>query len=289
MTASLIDPAAVAAILANPRRPQFVDEAPVDSALSFARAARLTDREWRRAWSGAMDVLNPCVEEARTRTDGTEIAAILLNRTMNLMAYALTEFAGASADPRRKVRTKTDQVLKVTWEGMSRAIAAGVDEYAGEVHTQMTAAADAAAREATDARRLLDAASAQLTREREEAAREIARLNALLTSERSATVNRERTTRNELHQLRQDHAAQASVIAHLNAECERLEHLLETATAPEVTPMEPQNARERASLHVYLNANAGGSLAQWRAAHPSPAAMVQQLRVAILPLLGRAA
>jgi hypothetical protein len=105
---------------------------------------------------------------------------------------------------------------------------------------QMTAAADAAQLEATEARRQLDAASAQLIREREAHAADMARLTALLSSERSATVNRERAARNELHQVRNDLTNAQATVARLNAECERLEQMPPLAVpAPplEVVPM----------------------------------------------------
>ena len=256
--------------------------------LSAGQIARMTPADWRRAFEQTVTLTDQQITQARTRTDGTEIAAYLLAHGLDVVAHGIGLFNGAHADPRGELRVLIEDTLTTIWQGLNRAIQSGVEEYAGEVHTQMSAAADAAARDATDARRLLDAASAQLIREREQHQQEVKRLEGVLASERSATVNRERSARNELHQLRQDHAAQASVIAHLNAECERLETLLELATAPEVI-MEPQNARERASLHVYLRHYPGSTVATWRAAYPTPEAMLTQLRAVILPLLGRAA
>lgn len=326
MTASLIDPAAVAAIKANPRRPQLADiVAPDDCALSPARAARLTDRQWRRAWSGATEVLADYTQAARRREDGTEIAAYLLDRMLDLTAYALTEFAGASPDPRRNIRTKADDVLTVTWDGISRAIAEGVELHLAEVEAviqatlnaereQVTAGADAAAREATEARRALDAASAQLTREREQWTSEVTRLQAQLDSERSATINRERTARNEVHQLRQDLAASRTVIASLNAECERLEAQAAAPDPVEVDPMKkiyPTNALEWASLCVFMRARRGEKtltwngkclfrgesqialplvdVQRWRDTYATPEAMLKQLRAVVRPILRQVA
>lgn len=189
-----------------------------------------------------------------------------------------------------------------------------------EAREQGTHAADQAQVELTEQRRLLDAASAQLTREREAHAREVRRLTGLLESERRATVERDRTVRNDLHQLRQDLASARTVIASLNAECERLELALATASAPqpteEVPPMpllsptpSPQSALERASLCVFLRDQrqrgdvrwdpAGvfgqgrhiplADIRAWRAAYPTPAAQLAQLRAVVRGVLGRAA
>ncbi|OLV20154.1 hypothetical protein [Deinococcus marmoris] len=323
MTASMINPADIAAIKAQPRRAPTADLVPPeDCALSFARAARLTDREWRRAWISAMDVLTVHTTAARKREDGSEIAAYLLDRTLDLTSFALTEFAGASADPRRRIRDRTDEALAVIWDGIKASISEGIEVYRTEIEgqsqatlaaerEQMTAGADAAAREATEARRALDAASAQLTREREASAREIARLTRLLDSERSANNNRERDARNEAHQLRQDLASSRTVIASLNAECERLEAQVAAPIAVEEVPMpsdQPKNALESASLCLFLRKkqNAPGLtwkenqrlmllpeshpfVLEWRAAYPTPEAMLAQLRAVVLPMLGRVA
>lgn len=109
-------------------------------------------------------------------------------------------------------------------------------------------AADQAQADATDARRMLDAAQAQITRERAQADAEIQRLKDTLASERSATVNRERDTRNRIQQLERDAQEAQKVIAHLNRECDRLEGELTQAqqvrtdvSALQETPM-PQPA-----------------------------------------------
>ncbi|MFB9991544.1 hypothetical protein ACFFLM_06130 [Deinococcus oregonensis] len=114
-------------------------------------------------------------------------------------------------------------------------------------------------------------------------------------------VARERDTRNQIQQLEQDARSNATVIASLNAECERLEGL--TAPRLEVLPLSPTAAAptsvlERASLTTFLwvrlqqpalsQADAlaplayDHSLAEWRAAYPTPDSQKKQLARATL-------
>jgi len=183
---------------------------------------------------------------------------------------------------------------------------------------QMTAAADAAQREASEARRQVDAVSAQLARERAAHAEELARLTEQLTRERTATVNRERTARNELHQAQNDLKTAQSVIANLNAECERLEaqSLTPVSTPLEVLPVTKQKTIKQMkcpselgamSLRAYLVAEGVenvrlegrqvtwgksiplGMFEAWCGQYPTPAHQLAQLRAIALPILRRAA
>ena len=322
VTASMITPATIEAIKA--RRVSVPEEAVVTSRdgkplISPQRIMRMTSQEWRKGFEHTITLLNSQVDEARTRTDGTEIAAYILQHGLDVIAHGIALFNGAHHDPRAELRAAIEETLKIIWDSTARTIQAGVEEYAGKLHAeqstlldaereQMTAGADAAAREATEARRALDAASAQLTREREQWGQELARLQAQLDSERSATVNRERTARNEIHQLRQDLAASRTVIASLNAECERLETQATAPTSVEVPMNQPSTALESASLCLFLrerlrlptlNWNASGvrlldrdvapHLTAWRAAYPTPEAMRAQLRAVVRPILAQAA
>lgn len=108
-------------------------------------------------------------------------------------------------------------------------------------------AADQAQADASEARRQLDAASAQLTRERAAHEQALAELRRTLAAERAATINRDRDTRNQIHQLEQDRRNLSSTVGHLNRECERLE--AELATARTATP-EPAPTSAPAALEV---------------------------------------
>lgn len=184
-----------------------------------------------------------------------------------------------------------------------------------EATEQATRGLDQAQAEATEQRRLLDAASAQLARERAAHAAEVQRLTVLLEGERRAHVERERAARNELHQLRQDLANQRGTVAHLNAECARLEERLGEATrpalslVPEVLTMPTHNpALANLSLAAYLreqdfhttvDGNTGrlqthGDIPEalereWAVKYPDDASRLAQLRALLRPLLRRAA
>lgn len=108
-------------------------------------------------------------------------------------------------------------------------------------------AADQAQSDASEARRQLDAASAQLTRERAQHEQALAELKRTLAAERAATINRDRDTRNQIHQLEQDRRNLAATVGHLNQECERLE--AELTAARTATP-EPAPASAPAALEV---------------------------------------
>lgn len=108
-------------------------------------------------------------------------------------------------------------------------------------------AADQAQADASEARRQLDAASAQLTRERAGHEQALADLQRTLAAERAATINRDRDTRNQIHQLEQDRRNLSSTVGHLNQECERLE--ADLAAARTATP-EPAPAPTPAALEV---------------------------------------
>jgi hypothetical protein len=176
-----------------------------------------------------------------------------------------------------------------------------------------TAGADEVQRELSEYRRATEAASAQLVRERETHARELAELKAahaanvtglqqqLSRGARIAT-DQERQWNEQRRQLLADQATAQSTIAHLNSECERLEAL--HVPQPKVIRMPnqdlPQNALEEASLTNYLRNTLNDpkiklgavvisdeQLSAWRAAYPTPAAQLAQVRAVVLPLAGK--
>ncbi|GGR62713.1 hypothetical protein GCM10008959_25940 [Deinococcus seoulensis] len=184
-------------------------------------------------------------------------------------------------------------------------------------------AADQAQADASEARRQLDAASAQLARERAAHEQALADLKRTLAAERAATINRDRDTRNQIHQLEQDKRTLAATVGHLNEECERLEAQLaaartatpepEPAPAPapaalEVTAMPTPTLNPRLaamSCAVYLTAHgiptrADGDhltgeqtvqrselIVAWSAEYPTDEARRAHLRASIRPLLAQ--
>lgn len=182
-------------------------------------------------------------------------------------------------------------------------------------------AADQAQADASEARRQLDAASAQLTRERAAHEQALAELKRTLAAERAATINRDRDTRNQIHQLEQDRRNLSATVGHLNQECERLEAELATArtatpepaptSAPaalEVTAMPTPTLNPRLaamSCAVYLTAHgiptrADGEhltgeqtvqrsdlIVAWSAEYPTDEARRAHLRASIRPLLAQ--
>lgn len=182
-------------------------------------------------------------------------------------------------------------------------------------------AADQAQADASEARRQLDAASAQLTRERAAHEQALAELKRTLAAERAATINRDRDTRNQIHQLEQDKRTLSSTVGHLNQECERLEAELATArtaapvSAPapapaalEVTAMPTPTLNPRLaamSCAVYLTAHGiptradgdhltgeqtvqrGELIVAWSTEYPTDEARRAHLRASIRPLLAQ--
>nr|WP_255675398.1 hypothetical protein [Deinococcus sp. 12RED42] len=182
-------------------------------------------------------------------------------------------------------------------------------------------AADQAQADASEARRQLDAASAQLTRERAAHEQALAELKRTLAAERAATINRDRDTRNQIHQLEQDRRNLSSTVGHLNRECERLEAELaaartatpEPAPAPvpaalEVTAMPTPTLNPRLaamSCAVYLTAHGiptradgnhltgeqtvqrGELIVAWSTEYPTDEARRAHLRASIRPLLAQ--
>ncbi|OWL98925.1 hypothetical protein CBQ26_00930 [Deinococcus indicus] len=182
-------------------------------------------------------------------------------------------------------------------------------------------AADQAQADASEARRQLDAASAQITRERAAHEQALAELKRTLAAERTATINRDRDTRNQIHQLEQDKRTLSSTVGHLNQECERLEAELATArtAAPEPAPVPVPAALEvtamptptlnprlaAMSCAVYLTAHgiptrADGDhltgeqtvqrselIVAWSTEYPTDEARRAHLRASIRPLLAQ--
>lgn len=182
-------------------------------------------------------------------------------------------------------------------------------------------AADQAQADASEARRQLDAASAQLTRERAAHEQALAELKRTLAAERAATINRDRDTRNQIHQLEQDRRNLSATVGHLNQECERLEAELATArtatpapapapapVALEVTAMPTPTLNPRLaamSCAVYLTAHgiptrADGEhltgeqtvrrsdlIVAWSAEYPTDEARRAHLRASIRPILAQ--
>ncbi|MCD0155987.1 hypothetical protein [Deinococcus sp. 6GRE01] len=312
MTAArtLIDPNTLAQFQAAKQRGEIPDQLtpPEGCALSVQRARRLTPAEWKRGWSDSLELVTEIVQNAHTRDDGTEIGAQLVDRVLDLLAFGLTEFAGTSPDPRRAVREKTELVLNMLWDNVKETIAAGVEEYRGELQRelegqlavereQMTRAADQAQADATEYRRLLDAASAQMIRERTAHADALAALRDQMQRERDAVIVRERAWNEERRQLTADKTAAQDLAASLNRDLDTLTTRLEELTMPAPT------ALERTSLCLYARtAMSRPDLTQadlpevpehvrtaWQAALPTPADQMAQLRAVALPILGRTA
>ncbi|MBZ9712155.1 hypothetical protein [Deinococcus multiflagellatus] len=244
----------------------------------------------------------------------TEVS--LINHVLDLQSFALSQVATQGLRAPAVVDREVLKLAQLLDEALLGAIRAAVEaetqvvRHQSRVDTEralvaqradlqadmdnLSAAADQAQADATEYRRQLDAASAQLTREKAQHAQELARLQATLERERQATVNRERETRNRIHQLEHDLRVAQGLIGTLNRECERLEALLAAPAAPAPVPqpeLGPTCERERMSLRVYLRALGAsepatpGQLQAWRAAYPGEAEQLAQLRAAMRSLV----
>ncbi|KQQ99820.1 hypothetical protein [Deinococcus sp. Leaf326] len=316
MTSALINPAAIAAIksrrpagpaspLDGPGRP-----APAGCNLTPERAARLNPLQWQRAWLRSSELVADVVEAAMKRDDGTDLAAMLLDHSLNLIAYGITEFAGTKASPRERVRERTETVLQVVWQGMSRSIDAGValerDELAAEAariladeRDLMTQAADVAHAEARAARQEVEALRRQIAEQRDQAAAELARVTEGRDRERASYIERERGWNEQRRQLEHD---RAQVIASLNAELEALSRPLEVLPMPAPVTL-PTTPAGRASLCRYarevlsrpdLKQDDLGEvvtpelLTAWETAYPTPEAQRAHLRPVVAGVRGAA-
>ena len=320
MTSALINPADLAAIKArrpagpatpldSPGRP-----APAGCNLSPERAARLHPVQWQRAWVQSSNLVTDIFEGALKRDDGTDLSAMLLDRMLDLIAYGITEFAGTKASPRDRVRERAEEVLRVTWQSMSRAIDAGVamerDELlaeAGQVlaaeREQMTHAADVAHAEARAARQEVEALRRQLAEQRTQAAAELARVTEGRDRERASYIERERSWNEQRRQFEHDKQQAAQVIASLNTELDTL-----TRPALEVLPMPapvtlPTTPAGRASLCRYAREVLARPdlkqaaladvvtpelLAAWEVAYPTAEAQRAHLRPVVAGVRGAA-
>ncbi len=177
----------------------------------------------------------------------------------------------------------------------------------------MTAAFDEAQKDATAARRDLAAAQATATRDKQALEARVAQLEQTLARERSATVNREREHRNEVHQLRQDLKNAQVVIGALNRECEQLSAQAGAAPAPEILPPAPAPEALPGALAQHswvlflrscgipaelrgLDVHHAAPLSdvdrlskEWRREIPTVQAAREQIRAALLPVLRGAA
>ena len=318
MTTSLINPADLEAIKArrpagpatpldSPGRP-----APAGCNLSPERAARLHPVQWQRAWVQSSNLVTDVFEDALKRDDGTDLAAMLLDRMLDLVAYGITEFAGTKASPRDRVRERTEEVLRVTWQSMSRAIDAGVamerDELEAEAartlaseREQMTHAADVAHAEARAAQQEVEALRRQLAEQPAQAAAELARVTEGRDRERASYIERERAWNEQRRQFEHDRAEAARVIAALNAELDTLSRPLEVLPMP--TRTLPTTPAGRASLCRYARDTLSRPdlkqgdlgdvvtpelLATWEAAYPTPEAQRAHLRPVVAGVRGAA-
>jgi hypothetical protein len=182
-----------------------------------------------------------------------------------------------------------------------------------DAHEMALRAVDETQRAVSEYRRAAEAASAQLLRERETHARELTELKAGHAAElktvhqdisratRIAT-DQERSWNEQRRQLNADLTAAQATIAHLNAECERLEAspVPQSKVTRMPNPELPQHALEEASLTNYLWDTLKDSkiklgavvisdaqLSDWRAAYPTKEAQMKQVRAVVLK--GRAA
>ena len=318
MTSALINPADLAAFKASrpagpatpldsPGRP-----APAGCNLSPERAARLHPVQWQRAWVQSSNLVTDIFEGALKRDDGTDLSAMLLDRMLDLIAYGITEFAGTKASPRDRVRERAEEVLRVTWQSMSRAIDAGVamerDELlaeAGQVlaaeREQMTHAADVAHAEARAARQEVEALRRQLAEQRTQAAAELARVTEGRDREWASYIERERGWNEQRRQFEHDKTEAARVIASLNTELDTLSRPLEVLPMPTLTL--PTTPAGRASLCRYAremlarpdlrqgdlaDVTTPELLAAWEAAYPTLEAQRAHLRPVVAGVRGAA-
>ncbi|WP_104992750.1 hypothetical protein [Deinococcus sp. NW-56] len=248
-----------------------------------------------------------------TALTGIHQEAARFERALLLMLNAQREVVMAEA---RQFMAQKERDLEALTAQCRADVVAEVERLQAErqalrdTHEMALNGAEAAQAEASQARRALEAARKDHAEVIARKDAEIERLTATLRQERAATVERDRLTRNDLHQLRQDLAASQAAVGRLNADCAHLETLLAEATAP--TPQEPNMTLTHDpllaahSLAAYLIAAGhparvvghevrlpGGVpydlSQQWGAAYPTDAARLAHLRGVVRPLIGRAA
>jgi hypothetical protein len=185
--------------------------------------------------------------------DATAIAAIRASRAKTPESLLPSAPAGYVLSPERAERLTPKEWRRAWFKTVTF-----LDQHLIEVKATRKdgTGLDEAQRKVSEYRRQLEAASAQLTRDRAAHAEELARLTEQRTRECNATVNRERSARNELHQVQNDLRTAQSVIANLNAECERLEAqaLTPVSTPLEVPPVTKQNTIKQMKCPTELGA-----------------------------------
>jgi hypothetical protein len=162
----LLTPATLRALSA--RRAQAEAAEPV-TGLTHAQAARLSVANWKTAFVRTTESLHDLIRSTEGRDDGTEIAAGLIQRVLNLQAYGTELFAGADRDPRGAFRTLGRQCLDILWGSIHSTILAALEEaepiLRAEYQTQVDAAlaqVDAANADTTAERRRADGLARQL-------------------------------------------------------------------------------------------------------------------------------
>ncbi|MBZ9715356.1 hypothetical protein [Deinococcus multiflagellatus] len=174
-----------------------------------------------------------------------------------------------------------------------------MEETLAEERELMSGAAERAQADATAERRRADQLQALLDQRGAQAATEEAKLRATLSRERDATVARERAWNEERRRLQADLKNAQALVGHLNQELEARDQAVLVTPAPAPQRVTLASHLEAHSLRAYLLAQGHGAgtvshqtlhleagipdvaVQAWRAAYPTPAAQVAQLRQAV--------
>ncbi|ULH17430.1 hypothetical protein MF271_19105 (plasmid) [Deinococcus sp. KNUC1210] len=149
--------------------PAPLPTAPEGCLLPPARAAKLTDSQWRKAFAQTSTVMAEMLDVHLKADDGTEISAQLLDRYFDLFCFGMTVFPSASPDPRGVFRAKIRETLTELWDSMRGTIRTGLEEaepllraeYQAQIDPLLSMV-DAANTETTTERRRADAAERAL-------------------------------------------------------------------------------------------------------------------------------
>lgn len=325
MTSPFIDPAAVASIKSKRMTAEDI-HIPRGSAMTRGRMRTITPRETLQAFVKGNEYLIAVLDNARSYTDGREIAVPLVSAALDLQSYACDRFAGICADPKGDTRSMADRVLGQIWTAMQDTIKAALDEQfeiqVSEAKQELeqerqlvTAGIDAAQQESTTLRRQMDAMTRQHQQQRAEWEGERKRLNEALNKAQYDAGKAAKKHAEDLRDLPRLEALVSSLerqVADLKAErtalaeqflareTELLNQLDKLSHPLEVAPMptNPQNALERLSYSAYLRSTTGKSHAPnqmpltpelvrgWRQAFVSEQAMLAQLRRVVGRMLG---
>jgi hypothetical protein len=136
--------------------------APGDSPLSAEQARRVSDRGWREAFTLAARAFNEVVAEHRSHDDGTEIAALIFDRALDLHTYGMTLFVSGTIQPKAQFKQRAAQTLATLWADIDRTVAAALNDAEPLIRAELQETLDATFL-------MVDQANAETTTERRRA------------------------------------------------------------------------------------------------------------------------